>query len=128
MYGLEATSLTKAQERKLEVAEIRMLRWSLGLTRRERVRDECIREKLRVPRLQDKLREGRWRWYGHVRRGEEHVVRRVENMKIGRRRQVKPRRRMYDCSREDMRGVGVREREAQDRRSRRQKIRTGDPG
>ncbi|XP_037775541.1 uncharacterized protein LOC119572505 [Penaeus monodon] len=28
MYGLEAIALTKAQERRLEVAEMRMLRWS----------------------------------------------------------------------------------------------------
>ncbi|XP_063614581.1 uncharacterized protein LOC134787702 [Penaeus indicus] len=105
MYGLEATVLTKAQERKLEVAEMRMLRWSLGLRRGERVRNECIRERLRVPRLQDKLREGRLRWYGYVRRrGEEYVGRRVESMKIGRRRQGRPRRRMYDCYREDMWG------------------------
>ncbi|XP_042884408.1 uncharacterized protein LOC122261007 [Penaeus japonicus] len=75
LYSLEA----KTQERKLEVAEKRMLRWSLGLTRRERVRNEYIRGTLRVPRLQEKLREGRWRWCGHVqRRDEEDVDRRME--------------------------------------------------
>ncbi|XP_042856565.1 uncharacterized protein LOC122243144 [Penaeus japonicus] len=42
LYGLEATALTKTQERKLEVAEMRMLMWSSGLTRREREGEERI--------------------------------------------------------------------------------------
>ncbi|XP_042867444.1 uncharacterized protein LOC122250179 [Penaeus japonicus] len=51
LYGLEGTALTKTQERTLEIAEMRRLRWSLGLTRRERVRNEYIRGTLRVPRV-----------------------------------------------------------------------------
>ncbi|XP_042892906.1 uncharacterized protein LOC122267007 [Penaeus japonicus] len=105
---------------------MRMLRCSLRLTRRERVRSEYIRGKLRVPRLQDKLREGRLIWYGHVqRRDEEYVGRRVEGMEIGR-RQGRPKRRLYDSYHENMREVGVTQEDAQDRISWRQKIRTGN--
>ena len=32
-YGLEAVALTKKQEAELEVAEMRMLRFSVGVTR-----------------------------------------------------------------------------------------------
>ncbi|XP_037782799.1 uncharacterized protein LOC119579175 [Penaeus monodon] len=107
---------------------VTILKVSRGKINRNIVPHECIRERLRAPRLQDKLREGRLRWYGHVRRrGEEYVSGGVENMKIGIRRQGRPRRRMHDCHREDTREVGVREHDAQDRRSWNQKIRTGDP-
>ena len=33
MYGAETWALKKAQENKLEVAEIRMLRWMCGVTK-----------------------------------------------------------------------------------------------
>ncbi|XP_042858561.1 uncharacterized protein LOC122244663 [Penaeus japonicus] len=88
LYGLEATALTKTQERKLEIAEMRMQRW-----------------------------------YGHVQRKDEEYVERRE---IGRRRQGRPKRRLCDCHHEDMREVGVAQEDAQDRRSWRQKIRTGN--
>ncbi len=36
LYGMEAVAVTKAQERQMEVAEMKMLRFSLGLTKYER--------------------------------------------------------------------------------------------
>ena len=54
MYGLEATALAKAQERKLEVAEMGILSWSLGLTRKDRVRNDQVRETMRVAPLHEK--------------------------------------------------------------------------
>ena len=33
MYGLEAVALTKRQEAEMEVAELKILRFSLGVTR-----------------------------------------------------------------------------------------------
>ena len=35
LYGMEAVTVTKGQEEKMQVAEVKMLRWSLGLTRLE---------------------------------------------------------------------------------------------
>ncbi|XP_058265331.1 uncharacterized protein zgc:85858 isoform X2 [Hemibagrus wyckioides] len=43
LYGLEAVSLRKRQESELEVAELKMLRFSLGVTRLDRIRNEYIR-------------------------------------------------------------------------------------
>ena len=37
MYGLENVALTKRQEAELEVAEMRMLRFELGVTRKDRI-------------------------------------------------------------------------------------------
>ena len=46
---------------KLEVAEIRMLRFEYGNTRLYKVKNEEIRSKLKVGQLGVKIREGRLR-------------------------------------------------------------------
>ena len=84
LYGMEAIAVTKAQEKKMEVAEMRMLRFSVGRTRMDRVRNDVIRTTLKVGELNGKLRKTRLRWYGHVlRRDEEYVGQRTRRMVIG---------------------------------------------
>ncbi|KAK3543634.1 hypothetical protein QTP70_025993 [Hemibagrus guttatus] len=70
LYGLETVSLKKRQESELEVAELKMLRFSLGVTRLDRIRNEYIRGTAHVGHLGDKVREARLRWFGHVQRRE----------------------------------------------------------
>ncbi|KAK3535590.1 hypothetical protein QTP70_017123 [Hemibagrus guttatus] len=70
LYGLETVSLRKRQESELEVAELKMLRFSLGVTRLDRIRNEYIRGTAHVGRLGVKVREARLRWFGHVQRRE----------------------------------------------------------
>ncbi|KAK3515915.1 hypothetical protein QTP86_020657 [Hemibagrus guttatus] len=74
LYGLETVSLRKRQESELEVAELKMLRFSLGVTRLDRIRNEYIRWTAHVVRLGDKVREARLRWFGHVQRRENLEV------------------------------------------------------
>ena len=78
--------------------------------------------------LSDKLREGRLRCYGHVRRRENNYVgNRVMRMNTGRRKREKPKRRWMDCVEEDMRAANVSGEDAEDRCKWRRKICTGDP-
>ncbi|KAK3521067.1 hypothetical protein QTP86_001209 [Hemibagrus guttatus] len=51
-----------------------MLRFSLGVTRLDRIRNEYIRGTAHVGRLGDKVREARLRWFGHVQRRETGAV------------------------------------------------------
>ncbi|KAK3562534.1 hypothetical protein QTP86_001253 [Hemibagrus guttatus] len=74
LYGLETVSLRKRQESELEVAELKMLRFSLGVTRLDRIRNEYIRGTAHVGRLGDKVREARLRWFGHVQRRESEYI------------------------------------------------------
>ena len=129
MYGLEAVAMTKRQEAELEVAELKMLRFSLGVTRVDKIRNEYVRGSTRVRRLGDKVREARLRWFGHVQRREEgYIGRRMLGMEIpGRRKRGRPKRRFMDVVREDMRVVGVTEEEAEVREVWRQRIRCGNP-
>ncbi len=54
-----------------------------GHIRLDKVRNESIREKVGVVPIEDKLREGRLRWFGHVKhRHMKAPVRRVEHIKL----------------------------------------------
>ena len=74
MYRAETWALKKAQDRKLEVAEMRMLRWMCGVTRLDKIRNERIRGKTKVGEITKKIKEMRLKWYGLVMRREEHYI------------------------------------------------------
>ena len=63
MLAYEKTTYSTAS-----VAEMRMLRWICGHTRRDRVRNDDIRERLGVAPIEEKLVQHRLRWFGHVQR------------------------------------------------------------
>ncbi|KAK3517734.1 hypothetical protein QTP70_017145 [Hemibagrus guttatus] len=125
LYGLETVSLRKRQESELEVAELKMLRFSLGVTRLDRIRNEYIRGTAHVGRLGDKVREARLRWFGHVQRREsEYIGRRMLDMELpGRRQRGRPKRRYMDVINEDMKLVGASVEDAEDRDRWREMIR-----
>ncbi|KAK3539988.1 hypothetical protein QTP70_019636, partial [Hemibagrus guttatus] len=104
LYGLETVSLRKRQESELEVAELKMLSFSLGVTRLDRIRNEYIRGTAHVGRLRGKVREARLRWFGHVQmRESEYIGRRMLDMELpGRRQRGRPKRRYMDGINEDM--------------------------
>ncbi|KAK3552409.1 hypothetical protein QTP86_011645 [Hemibagrus guttatus] len=72
-----------------------MLRFSLGVTRLDRIRNEYIRGTAQVGRLGDKVREARLRRFGHAQRREsEYIGRRMLDMELpGRRQKGRPKRR-----------------------------------
>ena len=68
VYGLEMVAVTKRQVEDMEVAEMKIMRFAMGVTRKDTIRNEYIRVTDKVERLEMKMREGRLRWYGHVMR------------------------------------------------------------
>ena len=62
------------KEKKLEVVQMRCLLTMRGVTRRERMRNEVIRQELKMAELREKIRKciRNTRWYGHVKRMEEN--------------------------------------------------------
>ena len=129
LYGLETVTLTKRQEAEMEVAQLKMLRFSLGVTRMDKIRNEYIRGTAQVGKFGEKTREARLRWYGHLRRKDDgYIGRRMLRMELpGKRKRGRPKRRFMDVVKEDTAEVEVTEEDTVDRRNWRKKIRCGDP-
>ncbi|GJT64962.1 retrovirus-related pol polyprotein LINE-1 [Tanacetum coccineum] len=108
LYGSECWPITKALANKVEVAELRMLRAELDV-------DSII----------DKMREGRLRWFGHVkRRPQTAPVRRVEALVVeGSRRRGRPKLRWEDRLKMDMKELRLSEDMTSDRNAWRDRIR-----
>ncbi|XP_070008445.1 uncharacterized protein [Nicotiana sylvestris] len=69
--------------KKMQVAEMRMLRWMCGHTRMDKIRNEDIRERVGVAPIEDKMQEARHRWFGHIqRRFTDAPVRRCERLAV----------------------------------------------
>ena len=98
LYGLETVALTKRQEAEMEVAELKMLRFSLGVTRMDKIRNEYIRGTAQVGQFGEKTREARLRWYGHLRRKDDgYIGRRMLRMELpGKRKRGRPKMRFMD--------------------------------
>ena len=76
-------AVTERMVKKLEVAELKMVRWALGVTLKDKVRNKYIWGMVKIRRIREKLRGGRLRWFGHVKRWEEsYIGRRMMKIEI----------------------------------------------
>jgi hypothetical protein len=74
LYGAECWPTKNRDVQQLSVAEMRMLRWICGHTRRVQVWNDDIRERLGVTPVEDKLVQLRLRWFGHMQRRPEAPI------------------------------------------------------
>ena len=94
LYGAETWAVRKTQEMKLDVVEMRMLRWMCGVTKMDKISNDRIRGITKVGVLSKKVQERRLKWFGHVMRREEYVGKRVLGMEVqGKRKRGRPKRR-----------------------------------
>ncbi|GJV97159.1 retrovirus-related pol polyprotein LINE-1 [Tanacetum coccineum] len=125
LYGSECWPITKAQANRVEVAELRMLRWTSGKTMVDMIPNGVFRVELGVASIIDKMMEGGLRWFGHVkRRPQTAPVRRVEAMLVeGSRRRGRPKLRWEDRIKLDMKELLLSEDMTSDRSEWRDRIR-----
>ena len=116
-------------EKRLHVAEMRMLRWMCGVTRMDKARNTFIRGSLKVAPVTEKIKGSRRSCYGHVmRRDEIHVAKRVMSMNVdGWRGRGRPKKRWMDCVRDDMNEKGVNDSVTFDRGEWKKKTCCADP-
>ena len=78
---------------------MKMLRFSLGVMRMDRIRNEYVRGTAHVGRVGDKVREARLGWFGHVlRRDAGYVGRRMLNMEPpGEEKERETKMEIYGC-------------------------------
>ena len=113
----------------MEFVEMKMLRFAMGVTRRDGNGNECIGSTVGVERLGMEMREGRLRWCGLVMgRDREYLGGRIMGMELPKRRKRgRPRRGFLDLVNGDMGEVGARETDVEDRMVWRRMIRCGYP-
>ncbi|VDO84184.1 unnamed protein product [Heligmosomoides polygyrus] len=77
MYGAECWPATKEAGTRLSVMKTKMPRWTAGVTRLDRIRNDAIRQEFGAAPIAGKMREALLRWYGLVLRGNEDSVRKI---------------------------------------------------
>ncbi|XP_070033034.1 uncharacterized protein [Nicotiana tomentosiformis] len=105
LYGAECWPVKKSHVQKMSVAEMRTLRWMCGHTRKDKIMNEVIRDKVGVALVEAKLRKSRLRWFGHVKKRDiDASVRRCERFTMAGLRKGRGRPKKYwgEVIRQDM--------------------------
>lgn len=71
-FGCESWTLTKQQESKIQASEMKYLRGIMGITKRDRIRNEEIRKELEVDPVKKTIERQQLRWFGHLSRMENN--------------------------------------------------------
>ncbi|CAN6716432.1 unnamed protein product [Malus baccata var. baccata] len=130
LYSTECWAVKYQHVHKMGVAEMRMLRWMCGHTRKKKIRNEDIRGKVGVAEIKGKMRENRLRWFEHVqRRSTDASIRRCdyETEVQGRRGRGRPRKTLEKTLRKDLEYLDLTEDMTHDRAQWRSKIHIADP-
>src|SRR5678816_4259518 len=108
-YAAETWSITTKEEKRIEAAEMKVLRTIVGKTRRDRVRNEWVRERVGVVPVLNRIDSARLRWWGHiVRMPGERVASRWWSWKVEEvRPRGRPRVRWRDCVERALRKHGL---------------------
>ena len=70
LYGMETVVVRERQVGKMEVVGLKVVRWALEVTRRDKIRNEYVRGIAKIANLGDKLWNARLRWCGQVEKRE----------------------------------------------------------
>jgi len=113
LYGSETWALRAEDMRRMERADMRMIRWMCGISLLERKTREQICELVEVEPLDVVMRRRRLRWFGHLERmSEDAGVRRARDLEVvGQRGRGRPRTRWMDVVEGDMIKMGLRREE-----------------
>ena len=132
-FGCESWTLTVEDERRLNVAQMRWLRNIVGVTLRDRVRNEVVLNKCNSQKISTIIARHQLRYYGHVARmAPNRLVRQVRYWQPPgnwRRPRGRPKLRYLDGIRRHLNKIGIEsfdeaDAQAQDRVGWRQKIHT----
>ena len=129
VYGLETVAVTKKQVEEMEVAEMKMLRFTMGVTRKDKIRNEHIKStvKGRTVRNEDKGGKAEVVWTCHEER--PRVCRKKDDGNGVTRKEKKreTKEKILNVVKADMKEVGMKEMDMEDRKMWRMMIRCGHP-
>ena len=67
-FGSEAWVLNKRQEQRLEAAQMTFLRHLLGITKLDKEKNQCIRQKTGAQNIVKEIKQNQKKWLQHVQR------------------------------------------------------------
>jgi|SRR6218665_1502843 len=108
---------------------MRMMRWILGVSLKDKKRNEVIRKTLGVTCITDKIRESRLRWYGRfLRREDENSMKRIMKAEVnGPHSRGRQKKRWGDIIQQDMKSLRLKTEHTADQKKWRGRIRVADP-
>ena len=129
LYGSETWGMTKKIEDRIQACDRRMLRYMAGVTLADRVASEELARRCGVKPVLMVIREGRLRWFGHVKRreGEGLLGEVMELVAPGIRPRGRPKKQWKNNIEEDLREMHLREADAMDRDGWRAAIKSSNP-
>ena len=84
-YGSETWGMTASDKRRLELetADRRMERWMCGVSLQDRRANKDLLRRLKIRVIEEEMKVGRLRWYGHVvRKDNKDWVKKIWKMEI----------------------------------------------
>ena len=112
-----------------KVAKMRMIRSICGHMRLDKIRNEVISRKIGVASIEDKMRDARLRWFGHIRRrSRDAPVRRCETIEYSyyKRSRGRAKKSWGEVIRHDLKTLGLVKDMSQDRKLWRARIKMTD--
>ena len=106
---------------------MRMLRWMFSYTRIDKIRNEVI---CTIVPIEEKMRENRLRWFGHVRRKPiKTPMKRVDELEqvVNKRGRGRPKKTLGETLKFDMKCMSLNEDLTKDRNTWKSRIHVADP-
>ena len=94
-FGSEAWVLKKREEQRLEAAQMKFLRHLLGITKLDKEKNQCIRQKTGAQNIEKEIKQYQEKWLQHVQRMDTNRLPKqaVQYKPKGRRNIGRPRKR-----------------------------------
>jgi len=73
-FGCEAWVLKKREEQCLEAAQMKILRQSLGITKLDKKKNQCIGEKTGAHNIVEEIKQYQKKWLQHVQRMDTNRI------------------------------------------------------
>ena len=97
-FGSEALVLKKGEEQHLEAAQMKFLRHLLGITKLDKEKNQCIREKTGAQNIVKEIKQYQKKWLQHIQRMDRNRLPRqaLKYRPEGRRNIGRPKKRRRD--------------------------------
>ena len=109
LYASETWAATQEDVTRLNRNDLMMIRWICSTRLAERISSDELRSRVGLCSIEDVLRRGRLRWFGHLQRMDPEIwPRKVDKLNIdGRFPRGRPRKTWMECVRRDLKVSGL---------------------